>query len=72
MLEDWTIKKEDSFLDTVYDFSYYPDFLRGIVHIDHSVVRHLMEDYVEDINPQPTKHIEANYMIDPIITPSKK
>jgi len=67
MMNDWNISKP--FLDTVYDLDYYPDFLKhwSAVYLDHKVWKQLLPEYVEERRVQPTKHIEANYMIDPII-----
>ena len=57
----------DPFLDIVYDQNYYPEFLRQLKQIDHHLMKQLLQEYVEEEKIQPTKHIEANYMIDPII-----
>jgi hypothetical protein len=59
------------FMDTVYDLSYYPDFLNhwATVYLNYSIWKQLLFEYMEEMKPQPTKHIEANYMIDPTITP---
>ena len=72
IMKNWEIL--EPFLDTVYDLSYYPDFLKhwAIVYSDYTVWKQLLWEYIQERNVQPTKHIEANYMIDPIITPSKR
>ena len=67
IIEEEGIKKEDIFLDVVYDYEYYPDFLKTFLHTNYTVTKQLMRRYAEVIQPHPTKHIEANYMIDPII-----
>ena len=72
MMKTWEIA--EPFLDTVYDSSYYPDFLRHWIalNLHYSAWKNLISEYIQTRNIQPTQHIEANYMIDPIITPSKK
>ncbi|MDR2540813.1 MAG: hypothetical protein LBD11_03345 [Candidatus Peribacteria bacterium] len=69
MVKSEKYRKEDIFLDTVYDYDYYPDFLRTFLHISYTVPKQLMNEYMEAMKPQPTRNIVANYMIDPIITP---
>jgi hypothetical protein len=67
LIQEGSIKKEDIFLDTVYDYAYYPDFLRGALFLHYSVPQQLIKEYIEAKQPNPTKQIEANYMIDPNI-----
>jgi hypothetical protein len=55
------------FLDIVYDQNYYPEFLNPLRQIDYRSMKQRMEAYIEENKIEPTKHIEANYMIDPII-----
>jgi hypothetical protein len=55
------------FLDTVYDSTYYPEFLESLKQIDDHLLWQRMETYVETGKFQPVKHIEANYMIEPNI-----
>jgi hypothetical protein len=52
----------------VYDSTYYPDFLSDILLLESTLLPQWMNEYLTETAPQPTKSIEANYMIDPIIT----
>jgi len=62
---------KDTFLDTVYDHGYYPEFLREMQMIDYHSVQQWMKEYIAEKCVKPTKSIEAHYMIDPNITPPK-
>ncbi|MDR0650968.1 MAG: hypothetical protein LBG59_06315 [Candidatus Peribacteria bacterium] len=68
MLEAGTLPQQ-LFLDTVYDRTYYPDVLvhSTAVSLDKSVWKQLMKEYLKETSLIPTKHIEANYMIEPNI-----
>jgi len=61
------LPNNETFLDIVYDQNYYPEFLRQLRQVDCHLVKQLLREYVEEGKVQPTKHIKANYMIDPII-----
>ncbi|MDR0860556.1 MAG: hypothetical protein LBO09_06365 [Candidatus Peribacteria bacterium] len=43
--------------------------MKNFTPVQYDMLKQLMNEYIETVKPQPTKHIEANYMIDPIITP---
>lgn len=71
MIKSWWLQKDSIFLDTVYSHDYYPDFFNSFLQINFSLFKQLMKEYIEHSDLLATKHLEANYMIDPNITPSK-
>ena len=71
LLHEGSIKKEEVFLDVVYDDEYYPDFLKTFLPTEYTVLRSLVRKYAEIIQPHPTKSLEANYMIEPNIGKEK-
>lgn len=71
-VKDHKIKDEELFLDLVYETWYYPEFLSDVNMIDGKMIQEEFWRYLEEKKTGAIKHIEAIYMIDPIITPSKK
>ncbi|MDR0369870.1 MAG: hypothetical protein LBH96_05175 [Candidatus Peribacteria bacterium] len=66
-LQERCRERNDVFLDTVHDQSYYPAFLHEIEMVDYHLAKQWIEASLEEKNVEPTKAIEANYMIGPNI-----
>ena len=66
------IRDYQIFFDVVYDSWYYDQEFSGYKHLSSDEFFSLMQHYCQNTTILDSKEIHANYMMDPLITPSKK
>lgn len=63
---------ESLILDVTAEKTYYPSFLREYPQITYPQILQWIKGYAETHSLIPTNTVEANYLIDPMITPARR